>query len=141
FFGATAGVGKTYAMLDAAHARRKEAVAVVVGLVDTHGRAETEALLTGLEVLPRRSVAYGGATLAAFDLDLALTRRPALILLEELAHTNAPGSRHAKRWQDVAELLDAGIDVYTAVNVQHLESLNDVVSQITGVFVRETVPD
>src|SRR5262245_25891631 len=141
FFGATAGVGKTYAMLEAAHARRKEGGDVVVGWVDTHGRAETEALLTGLEVLPRRSVAYRGTTLDAFDLDTALTRRPALILVDELAHTNAPGSRHAKRWQDVAELLDAGIDVYTTVNVQHLESLNDVVSQITGVFVRETVPD
>jgi two-component system, OmpR family, sensor histidine kinase KdpD len=141
FFGATAGVGKTYAMLEAAHARCKEGVDVVVGWVDTHGRAETEALLAELEVLPRRSVAYRGTTLEAFDLDAALARRPALLLVDELAHTNAPGSRHAKRWQDVEELLDAGIDVYTTVNVQHLESLNDVVAQITGVLVRETVPD
>jgi two-component system, OmpR family, sensor histidine kinase KdpD len=141
FFGATAGVGKTYAMLEAAHARRKEGVDVVVGWVDTHGRAETEALLAGLEVLPRRAVAYRGTTVDAFDLDAALQRHPALILVDELAHTNAPGSRHAKRWQDVAELLDTGIDVYTTVNVQHLESLNDVVAQITGVLVRETVPD
>jgi two-component system sensor histidine kinase KdpD len=141
FFGATAGVGKTYAMLEAAHARRKEGVDVVVGWVDTHGRGETEVLLAELEVLPRRSVAYRGTTLDAFDLDAALQRHPALILVDELAHTNAPGSRHAKRWQDVEELLDAGMDVYTTVNVQHLESLNDVVAQITGVLVRETVPD
>src|SRR5499426_3098711 len=141
FFGATAGVGKTYAMLEAAHARRKEGVDVVVGWVDTHGRAETEALLAGLEMLPRRSVAYRGTTLSAFDLDAALARHPALILVDELAHTNASGSRHAKRWQDVVELLDAGIDVYTTMNVQHIESLNDVVAKITGVVMRETVPD
>src|SRR6266571_4972100 len=141
FFGAMAGVGKTYAMLEAAHARRADGMDVVVGWVDTHGRAETEALIAGLEVLPRRSVAYRGTTVDAFDLDAALQRHPALILVDELAHTNAPDSRHAKRWQDVEELLDAGIDVYTTVNVQHLESLNDVVAQITGVLVRETVPD
>ncbi|MGH2543909.1 MAG: DUF4118 domain-containing protein, partial [Ardenticatenaceae bacterium] len=141
FFGATAGVGKTYAMLEAAHERRAERVEVVVGWVDTHGRAETEALVQGLEVLPRRSVLYRGTTLQEFDLDAALARRPALLLLDELAHTNAPGSRHAKRWQDVAELLEAGINVYTTVNVQHLESLNDTVAQITNVVVRETVPD
>src|SRR6266705_4258897 len=141
FFGGTAGVGKTHAMLKAAHARRAEGVDVVVGWVDTHGRAETAALLEGLEALPRRPVAYHGTTLNEFDLDAALTRRPTLILVDELAHTNAPGSRHAKRWQDVEELLDAGIDVYTTVNVQHLESLNDVVAQITSVVVRETVPD
>ena len=141
FFGATAGVGKTYAMLEAAHARRKEGVDVVVGWVDTHGRAETDALLAGLEGLPRRTVAYRGTTVEAFDLDAALARHPALLLVDELAHTNAPGARHTKRWQDVEELLDAGIDVYTTVNVQHLESLNDVVAQITGVRVRETVPD
>ena len=120
FFGATAGVGKTYAMLEAAHARRKEGVDVVLGWVDTHGRAETEALLQGLEMLPRRAVMYRGTTLNEFDLDAALTRHPALLLVDELAHTNAPGARHAKRWQDVAEVLDAGIDVYTTVNVQHL---------------------
>src|SRR3989454_5340917 len=141
FFGAMAGVGKTYAMLEAAHARRKEGMDVVVGWVDTHGRAETEALLEGLEVLPRHTVAYRGTTLHAFDLDAVLARHPTLILVDELAHTNAPGSRHAKRWQDVLELLDAGINVYTTVNVQHVESLNDIVAKITGVVVRETVPD
>src|SRR5262249_5808954 len=114
---------------------------VVAGWVDTHGRTETEALLAGLEGLPRRSVPYRGTTLSAFDLDPALARHPALILVDELAHTNAPGSRHAKPRPEVAEVLDAGIDVYTTVNVQHLESLNDVVAQITGVLIRETVPD
>jgi two-component system sensor histidine kinase KdpD len=141
FLGAVAGVGKTYAMLQAARERRGEGVDVVVGWVDTHGRAETEALLDGLELLPRRPIEYRGHALTDFDLDLALTRRPALILVDELAHTNATGSRHAKRWQDVAELLDAGIHVYTTLNIQHLESLNDVVAQITGVVVRETLPD
>jgi two-component system sensor histidine kinase KdpD len=141
FFGAAAGVGKTYAMLEAARARRAEGVDVVVGWVDTHGRVETEALLQGLEMLPRRQVKYRGTTLDEFDLDAALERRPTVLLVDELAHTNAPGSRHAKRWQDVVELLDAGINVYTTVNVQHLESLNDVVAQITYVVVHETVPD
>jgi two-component system sensor histidine kinase KdpD len=141
FFGATAGVGKTYAMLAAAHERRAEGLDVVVGWVDTHGRAETAAFLEGLEVLPRRPMAYRGTSLDEFDLDTALARHPTLILVDELAHTNAPGSRHAKRWQDVEELLDAGIHVYTTLNVQHVESLNDVVAQITGVIVRETVPD
>src|SRR5918996_101549 len=141
FFGAAAGVGKTYAMLEAAREQRADGVDVVVGYVETHGRAETEALLEGLEVLPRRAVEYRGTTLPEFDLDTALQRRPAIILVDELAHTNAPGSRHAKRWQDVVELLDAGIDVYTTVNVQHVESLNDVVAEITGVVMRETVPD
>ncbi len=140
FFGACAGVGKTYAMLEAAQSRRAEQLEVV-GYVETHGRAETETLLADLELLPRRLIEYRGVTLAEFDLDAALARHPALILVDELAHTNAPGCRHAKRWQDVVELLDAGIDVYTTVNVQHLESLNDVVAQITGVIVRETVPD
>jgi two-component system, OmpR family, sensor histidine kinase KdpD len=141
FLGAAAGVGKTYAMLQAAYERRAEGLDVVVGWVDTHGRTETEALLGGLTVFPRRFVSYHDATLQEFDLDGALARRPALVLVDELAHTNAPGSRHPKRWQDVLELLDAGINVYTAVNVQHLESLNDVVAKITGVQVRETVPD
>jgi len=141
FFGAAAGVGKTYAMLQAAREARDDGVDVVVGYVETHGRAETEALLEGLEVLPARVVDYRGATLREFDLDGALARRPTLILVDELAHTNAPGSRHAKRWQDVSELLDAGINVYTTVNVQHVESLNDIVAKITGVVVRETVPD
>src|SRR6185503_3554121 len=114
---------------------------VVMGWVETHGRAETEALLPGLERLPPHAVEYRGTTLREFDLDAALARRPALILVDELAHTNAPGSRHAKRWQDVAELLASGIDVYTTLNVQHLESLNDVVARVTEVPTRETVPD
>ncbi|HEY7517826.1 MAG TPA: sensor histidine kinase KdpD [Methylomirabilota bacterium] len=141
FFGAAAGVGKTYAMLEAAREKRADGVDVVVGYVEPHGRAETEALLEGLEVLPPRLLEYHGATLREFDLDGALARRPQLLLVDELAHTNAPGSRHTKRWQDVLELLDAGIDVFTTVNVQHVESLNDVVAKITGVIVRETIPD
>jgi two-component system sensor histidine kinase KdpD len=141
FFGANPGVGKTYAMLEAAHEQRYDGVDVVIGVVETHGRAETEALVKGLEVMPRHAVDYRGATLQEFDLDAALVRRPTIILIDELAHSNAPGMRHAKRWQDVQELLRAGITVYTTVNVQHLESLNDVVTQITGVRVRETVPD
>jgi two-component system sensor histidine kinase KdpD len=141
FFGATAGVGKTYAMLEAAHEQLEDRVDVIVGWVETHGRTETEALLKGLEILPPRLVEYQHATLREFDLDAALARRPQLILMDELAHTNAPGSRHPKRWQDVVELLNAGIHVYTTVNVQHLESLNDVVTQITGVRIGETVPD
>ena len=141
FFGAAAGVGKTYAMLEAARAQHAAGVDVVVGWIETHGRAETEALLPGLERLPPRAVEYRGTMLREFDLDAALARRPALILVDELAHTNAPGSRHAKRWQDVTELLAAGIDVYTTLNVQHLESLNDVVARVTEVPTRETVPD
>lgn len=141
FFGAAAGVGKTYAMLEAAHQRQAEGVDAVVGWVETHGRAETEALLVGLERLPPRTESYRGATLHEFDLDAALARRPALLLLDELAHTNTPGSRHTKRWQDAEELLYAGQDIYTTVNVQHIESLSDVVAQITGVVIRETVPD
>src|SRR5512137_1112460 len=141
FFGAAPGVGKTYAMLEAARRKMRDGVEVVVGLVETHGRKETEALLEGLEVLPRRTVEYRGANLPEFDLDASLKRRPAIILVDELAHTNVPGSRHKKRWQDVYELLGAGINVYTTINVQHLESLNDVVAQITGINVRETVPD
>ncbi len=141
FFGANPGVGKTFAMLEEARARRLEGMDVVVGVVETHGRADTAALLAGLEELPRREYAYRGVTLHEFDLDGALARKPTLILMDELAHTNAPGCRHDKRWQDVDELLAAGISVYTTLNVQHLESLNDVVAQITGVQVRETVPD
>jgi two-component system sensor histidine kinase KdpD len=141
FFGANPGVGKTYAMLEAAHEQRREGIDVVIGVVETHGRAETEALVDGLETLPRRAVDYRGTVLQEFDLDAALARRPAVILIDELAHSNAPGLRHAKRWQDVQELLKAGITIYTTVNVQHLESLNDVVAKITGVRVRETVPD
>jgi two-component system, OmpR family, sensor histidine kinase KdpD len=141
FFGAAPGVGKTYAMLEAARQKKGEGGDIVVGLVETHGRKETEALIEGLEVFPRRNVEYRGTILKEFDLDAALRRKPPIILVDELAHTNAPGSRHKKRWQDIYELLGAGISVYTTVNVQHLESLNDVVSQITGVNVRETVPD
>jgi two-component system sensor histidine kinase KdpD len=141
FVGAAPGVGKTYEMLQSAHAKRKAGIDVVVGVVETHGRAETEALLVGLEVIPRRSIAHKGQTLDEMDLDAILARRPGIVLVDELAHTNAPGSRHPKRYLDVAELLAAGIDVYTAVNIQHIESLNDVVAQITHVRVRETVPD
>ncbi|MGE0158186.1 MAG: DUF4118 domain-containing protein [Gemmatimonadales bacterium] len=141
FLGATAGVGKTFAMLEAAHERARAGVDVVVGVVETHGRRETAELLEGLEVLPRRRVQHKGIELTELDLDAALVRRPNILLVDELAHTNAPGSRHAKRWQDVEELLAAGIDVYATVNVQHLESLNDVVARITHVRVTETVPD
>ena len=141
FFGASAGVGKTYAMLSAARAQAAQGVDLVIGVVETHGRGETEALLSGLERMPLREVQYRGRALREFDLDGVLARRPALVLVDELAHSNVPGSRHPKRWQDVHELLAAGIDVWTTVNVQHLETLNDVVSGITGVRVRETVPD
>ena len=141
FFGATAGVGKTYAMLEAAHERLREGIDVVIGWVETHGRAETDMLVRGLERLPPRFVEYRETPLQEFDIDAALARRPQLILMDELAHTNVAGFRHPKRWQDVQELLNAGITVYTTINVQHLESLNDKVAQITGVKVRETVPD
>jgi len=141
FFGASPGVGKTYAMLAEAQRLREEGRDVVVGVVETHRREETARLVAGLEVLPRRSVEYRGHTLQEFDIDAALARKPSILLVDELAHTNAPGSRHAKRYQDVLELLGAGIDVYTTVNVQHLESLNDVIGGITGIKVRETLPD
>ncbi|HEY3598917.1 MAG TPA: DUF4118 domain-containing protein [Paraburkholderia sp.] len=141
FFGASAGVGKTYAMLLAARRRSEEGVDVLVGIAETHGRSETAALLDGLDVLPLARIAYRGRLLGEFDLDAALARKPQLVLVDELAHSNVVGARHAKRWQDVYELLDAGIDVYTTVNVQHLESLNDVIGQITGIRVWETVPD
>ena len=141
YFVASAGVGKTFAMLTAARALRSEGKDVVVGLLETHGRKETEALLEGLPVLARRMLDFQGRSLPEFDLDAALARRPALILVDELAHTNVAGSRHPKRWQDVDELLSAGIDVFTTLNVQHIESLNDVVGGITGVTVWETVPD
>jgi two-component system sensor histidine kinase KdpD len=141
FFGMAAGVGKTYAMLLAARERRAENLDVVVGLVETHGRAETKALLGGLEGLPAKQIDYRNTVLREFDLDAALKRRPSIILVDELAHTNAPGSRHPKRWQDIEELLDAGIDVYTTLNVQHLESLNDDIGQIAGIRIWETVPD
>src|SRR5262245_19703687 len=141
FVGAAPGVGKTYEMLQSAHARLKAGVDVVVGIVETHGRAETEALLKGLEVLPRKRINYRDQVLEEMDIDALIARRPQLALVDELAHTNAPGSRHPKRYLDVEELLSRGIDVYTAVNSQHVESLNDVVAQITHVRVRETVPD
>jgi two-component system sensor histidine kinase KdpD len=141
FVGAAPGVGKTYEMLQSAHARMKAGADVVVGVVETHGRAETEALLAGLEVLPRKRLTYKEQTLEEMDLDALIARRPQIALVDELAHTNAPGSRHPKRYLDVEELLSQGIDVYTAVNIQHIESLNDVVAQITHVRVRETVPD
>lgn len=141
FFGAAAGVGKTFAMLLAARERRNDNLDVIVGVVETHGRKETKALLEGFEVLPTRKIDYKGTVLHEFDIDAALKRRPAIILVDELAHTNAPGSRHPKRWQDIHELLEAGIDVYTALNVQHLESLNDDIGQISGIRVWETVPD
>lgn len=141
FFGAVAGVGKTYAMLEAARLRKKEGVDVVVGYVETHKRAETEMLLEELEVLPPKKIMYRGIELREFDLDEALKRKPLLILVDELAHTNAPGVRHAKRWQDIEELLNHGIDAYTTLNVQHCESVHDLVAQITGVAVKEAVPD
>ncbi|MRR52607.1 MAG: sensor histidine kinase KdpD, partial [Rhodocyclaceae bacterium] len=141
FFGACPGVGKTYSMLEEARVRRAAGIDVVAGIVETHGRAETHALLEGLEVLPMRQISYRGVTLREFDLDGAIKRKPGLLLLDELAHTNAPESRHARRWQDARELLAAGIDVFTTLNVQHIESLNDVVAQVTGVTQRETVPD
>ena len=141
YFGANAGVGKTWAMLSAAQRERQAGRDVVIGVVETHGRSETAALLAGLEPLPLRQIDYRGRTLAEFDLDAALARRPAVLLLDELAHANVPGSRHAKRWQDAQELLAAGIEVWSALNVQHLESLNGTVGAITGVRVHETVPD
>lgn len=142
FFGAAPGVGKTYAMLEVARSEmEREKRDVVVGIVETHGRYETGAQLLGLELLPRRKLVYRGVQVEELDLDAALQRRPQLLLVDELAHTNAEGSRHPKRWQDVAELLDAGIDVFSTMNVQHVESLNDLVAKITGIRVRETVPD
>lgn len=141
FLGAAPGVGKTYAMLARAQAAKGEGVDIVIGVAETHGRLETQLLLNGLEVLPRRKCEYRGRIIEEFDLDAAQARKPQLIVVDELAHTNAPDSRHPKRWQDVEELLDSGVDVWTALNVQHLESLADVISRITGVAVRETVPD
>jgi two-component system, OmpR family, sensor histidine kinase KdpD len=141
FLGAAPGVGKTYAMLQEGSLRKNQGVDVVVGLVETHGRQETGKLLSGLEVLPKQNIEYKGQVLQEFDLDAAIKRKPGLILVDEMAHTNAPTCRHAKRWQDIQELLNRGIDVFTTLNVQHLESLNDVIQQIIGVKVRETLPD
>ena len=141
FVGAAPGVGKTYEMLQSARAKARDGVDVVVGVVETHGRKETEALLDGLEILPRKDIAYKDRQLDEMDLDGLIARRPGIALVDELAHTNAPGSRHPKRYLDVEELLNRGINVYTTLNIQHIESLNDVIAQITRVRVRETVPD
>src|ERR1700751_4145428 len=141
FLGAAPGVGKTYDMLQSAQAMRREGVDVGGGVVEPHGRRETEALLEGLEVIPRQQVEYKGHLLAEMDLDAILKRRPQLVLVDELAHTNAPGSRHPKLYPDVEELIPAGVDVFTTLNIQHVESLNDVVARITRIRVRETVPD
>ena len=141
FLGAAPGVGKTYEMLMSGRAQRADGVDVVIGVVETHGRAETEALVDGFEIVPRRTVPYRGHVLDEMDIDAILARKPALVLVDELAHTNAPGSRHPKRYLDVEELLANGIDVYSTLNIQHVESLNDVVAQITRIRVRETVPD
>ena len=141
FLGAAPGVGKTWEMLTAARQRTAEGVDVVIGVVETHGRAETAAQIGSLPILPTRRIPYRGQTLEEFDLAAALERKPELILIDELAHTNVPGSTHAKRWEDVAELLEAGIPVWATLNVQHLESLNDDVARITGVRVTETLPD
>jgi two-component system, OmpR family, sensor histidine kinase KdpD len=141
YIGAAPGVGKTYSMIEDAHTFRREGVDVVVGFVETHGRADTEARLQDLSLIPRRKVDYRGVVLEEMDVDAILARKPQLCVVDELAHTNAPGSRHEKRYQDVIELLDAGIGVMTTVNIQHLETLNDAVSRVTGVRVRETVPD
>jgi two-component system, OmpR family, sensor histidine kinase KdpD len=141
FLGYIAGVGKTYEMLQAAHLKKNEGIDVKIGYIETHGRPETEALVEGLPLIPRKMVGYRNVTIPEMDLDAVLTAHPHLVLVDELAHTNAPGSRHQKRYVDIDELLDAGIDVYTTLNIQHVESLNDVVAQITGVTVKETIPD
>jgi two-component system sensor histidine kinase KdpD len=141
YIGAAPGVGKTYSMIEDAHALRRDGVDVVVGFVETHGRAETQAKLGDLEIVPRRRIDYRGVALEEMDVDAILARQPQMCMVDELAHTNAPGSRHQKRYQDVCDILDAGIGVMTAVNIQHLETLNDAVGRVTGVRVRETVPD
>jgi two-component system, OmpR family, sensor histidine kinase KdpD len=141
YIGAAPGVGKTYSMIEDAHAFRRDGVDVVVGFVEAHGRSETQAKLGDLETIPRRTIDYRGVVLEEMDVDAILARKPQVCMVDELAHTNAPGSRHAKRYQDVLEILDAGIGVMTAVNIQHLETLNDAVGRVTGVRVRETVPD
>ena len=141
FFGMAAGVGKTYAMLKAAQALKNRGTSVVVGYVETHGRPETEALLSGLPIVPRARISYKGKQLEDMDIDAILAKNPEYVLVDELAHTNAEGMRHAKRFQDVLELIDNGINVFTTLNVQHVESLVDTVRQISGIAVRETVPD
>jgi two-component system sensor histidine kinase KdpD len=141
FLGMCPGVGKTYAMLRAAQQERAAGIDVVVGVVETHGRAETQAMLTGLTLVPRKTIEHRGTTVTEMDLEAIRALQPRIVLVDELAHTNAPGSRHAKRWQDVLELLDAGIEVFTTLNIQHVESRADAVRQITGAPVHETVPD
>src|SRR3954468_8654316 len=141
FFGMSAGVGKTYAMLEEARKRAAEGADVLIGYAESHIRPDTEALLLGMEILPYKLVEHRNAKLKEFDLDAALARMPAICCVDELAHSNAPAMRHPKRWQDVIELLDAGINVYTTLNVQHLASVNDLVERITGVRVQETMPD
>jgi two-component system sensor histidine kinase KdpD len=141
YLGAAPGVGKTFTMLEEAHRRRDRGTDVVIGIVETHGRLQTERMIGDLEIIPRRQVEYRGTTFTEMDLDAILDRKPQVVLVDELAHTNIPGSLHDKRWQDVEDLLDAGITVLSTVNIQHLESLNDVVEQITGITQRETIPD
>src|SRR5664279_5078544 len=141
FFGMCAGVGKTYTMLQTAQAEKSKGCDIVIGYVETHNRKETADLVNGFEVIPRKVYQYKTTSVTEMDLDAIIARKPLLVLVDELAHTNAPGSRHAKRYQDVLEILDNGINVYTTVNVQHLESRSDTVAQITGIIVRETVPD
>ena len=141
FLGYAPGVGKTYTMLQDVHVLKKRGFDVVVGFVETHKRVETEALLAGLEVIPRKIVDYKGIALGEMDIDAILSRRPDIVLVDELAHTNAEGSRHPKRYQDIEELLEYGIDVHTTVNIQHFESMNDSVAKITGVRMQETIPD
>ena len=141
YIGAAPGVGKTYSMIEDAHTLKREGVEVAIGFVETHGRSDTETLIGDLEVIPRRRVEHRGVSLEEMDVDAVIARRPQLCIVDELAHTNAPGSRHEKRYQDVLDILDAGISVLTAVNIQHLETLNDAVGRVTGVRVRETVPD
>src|SRR5579872_2277293 len=141
YLGAAPGVGKTYSMLEDAHVKHAQGLDVVIGVVESHGREEIESLLKNLTILPKKTIVYRDKELFEFDLDGALQRNPGLILIDEMAHTNAPGVRHAKRWQDIKELLDCGIDVYTTLNVQHIESLNDSVSQILHARIKETVPD
>ena len=141
YIGAAPGVGKTYSMIEDAHTLKREGVDVIIGFVETHGRSDTEALIGDLEAIPRRRVEYRGVTLEEMDVDAIIARKPQLCVIDELAHTNAPGSRHEKRYQDVLDILDAGVSVLTAVNIQHLETLNDAVGRVTGVRVRETIPD
>src|SRR5262249_14603099 len=141
YLGAAPGVGKTYTMLEDAIIKRNQGLDVVVGIVESHSRKEIEDLLKGMEILPRQLVTYRGQSFPEFDLDASLKRNPALLLIDEMAHTNIPNLRHTKRWQDIKEILDHGIDVYTTLNIQHIESLNDIVAQIVGAHIRETVPD